>query len=382
MKKTARISLFLSLALVSTAMMPSAAIANQHSPTHSIPVGKKESRAIEDSLIDFIKYHDEALVSERKVKAFTRPKLTQNSQIVNDAIDIRTNFEDAGFFINQAETDLEIHNLYKDFAGNSVIIADITTNVISESITGEKVESSWTDRHRYEMSIIDGETQIISDTIDNDLPESSLSPQDTWVTPEPEEEASIEVPIALDELPPMTILSQPKINTTKFADYATLYTGQKYQTVPQGNPSYADLGNNCANFASQTLRAAGWQLKNGVNPKDASNWHYNLSGLAGASRTWSQAKSLYSYAKNKQGWTNVSNVYNTVVGDLIFADWDPNGKADGAIDHVMVVSKKLPTTYPMISQKSPNRHNVPINVQIDRAKSQKTKIVWYALRHK
>lgn len=175
--------------------------------------------------------------------------------------------------------------------------------------------------------------------------------------------------------------TQPKFSTTKFRDYALKWTNAS--NADRMNPNYPIQSNNCANFASQALHAGGWPLRNGINPRDTGNWHYNLTGPLGASRTWVNSGTLY-YTSVQAGWAKLSSIYKARTGDLLFVDWDPKGRADGDIDHVMVVtgysaSKRMP----LISQKSSNRHNIPLSKSISLAKDQgKTFIKWYGMTHK
>ncbi|MEV6495755.1 hypothetical protein AB0M20_45130, partial [Actinoplanes sp. NPDC051633] len=41
------------------------------------------------------------------------------------------------------------------------------------------------------------------------------------------------------------------------------------------------------NFVSQAMHAGGWKLKGGWDPNDLNNWHYDLTGPARWSKTWS-----------------------------------------------------------------------------------------------
>jgi hypothetical protein len=82
-------------------------------------------------------------------------------------------------------------------------------------------------------------------------------------------------------------------------------------------------------------------------------------------------------------------------GDLIFVDWDPDGKADGELDHTMIVTgiaitRKLAMKTPIngaaqvptISQKTKNRHNIPLFESIEIARTQGKKLEntkWFAL---
>ncbi|MFE7329579.1 hypothetical protein ACFU8W_32295 [Streptomyces sp. NPDC057565] len=61
------------------------------------------------------------------------------------------------------------------------------------------------------------------------------------------------------------------------------------------------------------------------------------------------------------------DVWNLEPGDLLFADWDPQKKPDGKIDHTMVISgsyTSLGFTEPTYSQNSGHRQNLPLSIGI------------------
>jgi hypothetical protein len=162
------------------------------------------------------------------------------------------------------------------------------------------------------------------------------------------------------------------LNYTNMGNYA------RYWSVPdRKNKDFPNLANNCANFASQTLRAGGWKYRGGVNPKDLGNWSPNLTGPAGSSYTWGGSKYLILFGHNTGGKRYLDNIWNARLGDLLFTDWDPNLKADGTIDHTMVVSQY--SKQPYISQQTPHRNNIPLTMSIKLAKDQKRTVVWYGL---
>ncbi len=300
----------------------------------------------------------------------------------------RAAFAEAGLAIVEAATTTgSPETVSRTDQGETLTVeSEVTTSTVSTNPDGEEVESSWTDTHRYVLTATGTGYKVVSDALVNDYPPEE---QDVGVPRPTADDIS-----SLDDVPAEGIVAmsntiQPGISTAKFSSYALKYTLFPYNVIPQGNSEFANLGNNCANFASQTLYASGWKLHNGVNQFDTNNWHYNLSGPAGASRTWSKASTLYYYAHTKQSWTKYSSAYSAKTGDLIFVDWDPHGVADGTIDHVMVVSGYVTGVYkghpnmPLISQKSNNRHNIPLTESIKLAKDGgTTKMNFYALKHK
>lgn len=165
-------------------------------------------------------------------------------------------------------------------------------------------------------------------------------------------------------------------------DYATKWTnspndGDEDDDV---NHDFPVAPNNCANFASQVLRAGGWEYDDfGINPYSTVFWGPDPLGPAGPSRTWMNAAYQYTYV-DKSSYDYLDNIRNATAGDLLYVDWDPDGKADGDIDHVMVVTSNEGGE-PGISQKTPNRSDIPLSESIRNATNQgKSTIVRYGLK--
>jgi len=194
-----------------------------------------------------------------------------------------------------------------------------------------------------------------------------------------------------------TPLILPAYNTVSpdvsaMQQYALKWTSPPYDGDEKKhfNPEFDYWNNNCANFVSQVLHAGGWSYDDwGVNPHSTKFWGPDLLGPAGASRTWTYSASQYTYVK-EGAYTPLDNIWNAKPGDLLYVDWDPDGKADGLIDHVMVVTgsaSRISGTplalynEPLISQKTPNRSNLPLSLSIKFAtEQQKTDIKWYGLQ--
>lgn len=202
---------------------------------------------------------------------------------------------------------------------------------------------------------------------------------------------------------------QPKPDVQKMTDYALHWTsaevnaGNKDPDKDVINPEYDNLeGTNCANFASQSLVAGGWKTTSGfVLANDDKSWSPKSIGKSVKripTHTWSAAQNLHDYALAHGSYHVVGKTDGlTDRGDLIFVDWDPNGKADGTIDHVMVVtgqksfseirglqgaSPAITSKTPTISQKSPNRHDLPLVESMrlmNAAHGGKADMKWYPL---
>lgn len=182
--------------------------------------------------------------------------------------------------------------------------------------------------------------------------------------------------------------SEPRLNVSKAVAYAKKWTKSPYagDSKNQYNPDYPHFSNNCANFVSQILDQSTWSYRQGnsFQHTDTSVWTPNLRGIRGASYTWSSSHYLINFVgKQSAAYQNLTNIWNARAGDLLFTDWDPNGRADGQIDHVMFVSGRTSGGEPRITQKNSNRHNILLSASISNAKKAgHTKIVWYGKSHK
>lgn len=167
-------------------------------------------------------------------------------------------------------------------------------------------------------------------------------------------------------------------NYTAFASYGKKWTASPYNGDKKGdfNSNYPYFKNNCANFISQMYNKGGWKRTGGVNPRLDGNWDDDLSGPAGPSRTWSQAKELYKYAKNKKGLKPLANIWNAAPGNTYFMDWDGNR----VINHVTAVTARTSGGTPRISQKTANRHNMLLTTWKAKVDSGHPKVKWYGLR--
>ena len=154
---------------------------------------------------------------------------------------------------------------------------------------------------------------------------------------------------------------------------ASPYAGDKKKHF---NTKYPYFSNNCANFVSQMWNNSGWKRTGGVNPYDGNNWDDDLTGPAGASRTWSQAKRLYTYADDKKHLYKLGNIWNAVPGNTYFMDWD----GDRVINHVAAVTGRTNNGVPRISQKTGNRHNMLLTSWKKLVDADNPNVLWFGLR--
>ena len=200
---------------------------------------------------------------------------------------------------------------------------------------------------------------------------------------------------------------QPNPNVRKMVEYALHWTSPAVNPDPDVDvmdERFRRFDVNCTNFASQALLAGGWKQmdskKSGMKEqvRDPDAWSPSVTPpliLRQPTHTWSAAQNLYGYAKKHSNYHDLPlGAHTAQTGDLIFVDWDPDGKADGELDHTMIVTgvKKFRrhgvntsfalTQTPMISQKTKNRHHITLYESFEFAKDGGKKLEntkWYAL---
>ncbi len=348
------------------------------------------------------------------------------SLAVSEATPIAESVRDGGDVVESATVTTDVISATTASTGAITLTVDMTTTLtIADDGSGNPTTSSWSDPHQITLAPSGGAYAAVDDTtLDvapntetpyNDssavVPEASPTPVpgpvrtippqptplgDTGTTTEAQtvmpEASSADKPSNLSALSASTMAAtsgyptETKISPALFSQYALKWTSSPNNGNDKSdfNSTYPFYNNNCANFASQVLDAGNWWRTGGnsFQQNDNTKWTYNLAGYKGATRTWYSAKYLYIFANNTGTYGYLNNIWNARTGDLLFTDWDPNGKADGSIDHVMVVSGVTNSGEPRISQKSNNRNNITLSTSIAIAKQQgKTSITWYGLKH-
>ena len=200
---------------------------------------------------------------------------------------------------------------------------------------------------------------------------------------------------------------QPNPNVRKMVEYALHWTSADVNPDPNVDvmdERFRRFDVNCTNFASQALLAGGWKQmdskKSGMKEqvRDPDAWSPSVTPpliLRQPTHTWSAAQNLYGYAKKHSNYHDLPlGAHMAQTGDLIFVDWDPDGKADGELDHTMIVTgvKKFRrhgvntsfalTQTPMISQKTKNRHHITLYESFQYAEKSGKNLdntKWYAL---
>lgn len=249
--------------------------------------------------------------------------------------------------------------------------------------TDDETYASWTDSYvatfRVQTSMVTGAdglqhaalmTPVMTGlTRDDSFEPEAASDGDTTWDPLPEDASSADrslvTPKDQEGPEPGTgpTISYDRMAVAKYARY---WTNADHDGNNQVNPKYVTgINPNCANFTSGALyEGGGWPRTGSVTSTsgDKTVWDYDIPNPAyGPSYTWVNARGLYHYSKYQKHLANVKNIYNMVKGELLFADW----QSDGKIDHVDVISGRSKSGMPRVSQKSKNRHNMPLIVWLE-----------------
>ncbi|MFE9406443.1 amidase domain-containing protein [Streptomyces sp. NPDC006530] len=144
--------------------------------------------------------------------------------------------------------------------------------------------------------------------------------------------------------------ANPKTKTGTGYDYAAMAAyAEKYWK--NYNPAYRQFngaGGDCTNFVSQALKAGGWKNVPG-STSDYRNWWYD-----GALQTnsWVGVNDFAWFTLSNQRATNLANVYQMDVGDVLQMDFD----RDGSKDHSMMVTYRSSTGTPYLTYHSTNTY--------------------------
>ncbi|MFD6180680.1 amidase domain-containing protein [Streptomyces goshikiensis] len=142
---------------------------------------------------------------------------------------------------------------------------------------------------------------------------------------------------------------KPKAKTGAY-DYAAMarYAEKHWRKY---NPSYRQFGGaggDCTNFVSQALKAGGWKSAPGSS-SDYRNWWYDKTRQ---SDSWVGANEFAWFTLSNHRATNLANVYQADIGDIVQVDW--NG--DGSKDHSMMVTYRSKAGIPYVTYHSTNTY--------------------------
>ncbi|WP_243639646.1 amidase domain-containing protein [Streptacidiphilus pinicola] len=122
------------------------------------------------------------------------------------------------------------------------------------------------------------------------------------------------------------------------------------------NPAYRQFngaGGDCTNFISQSLKAGGWQFASGWASDYDHTWWYSATNPATQSWSWNGVNEWSWYALSSRRVTNLPDVYQLGVGDILQMDFD----RDGSKDHSMIVTYRSGSGMPYVTYHSTNTLN-------------------------
>ncbi|MDJ0382038.1 amidase domain-containing protein [Streptomyces sp. G-G2] len=144
--------------------------------------------------------------------------------------------------------------------------------------------------------------------------------------------------------------AKPKVKTGGTYDYAAMAAyAEKYWK--NYNPAYRQFngaGGDCTNFISQSLKAGGWQNVSGTT-YDYRNWWYDGSLNTDS---WAGANEWAWFTNSNKRATNLANVYQMDVGDILQMDFN----RDGSKDHSMIVTYRSSAGTPYVTYHSTNTY--------------------------
>ncbi|KUJ41334.1 hypothetical protein ACZ90_68400 [Streptomyces albus subsp. albus] len=117
------------------------------------------------------------------------------------------------------------------------------------------------------------------------------------------------------------------------------------------NPAYRkfnDAGGDCTNFISQALKAGGWKNDSGSS-SDYRNWWYDSKNQT---MSWVGADDWAWFTLYHKRATNLANVYQLEVGDILQMDFD----RDGSKDHSMITTYRSRSGVPYLTYHSVNTY--------------------------
>lgn len=133
-------------------------------------------------------------------------------------------------------------------------------------------------------------------------------------------------------------------------DYAAMaaYAEKYWKNYNPAYRKFNDAGGDCTNFISQALKAGGWKNDSGTY-SDYRNWWYNSSNQT---VSWVGANEWAWFTLSAKRATNLSNVYQMDVGDILQMDFE----RDGSKDHSMMTTYRSRSGVPYLTYHSTNTY--------------------------
>ncbi|MEN8652044.1 amidase domain-containing protein [Streptomyces sp. 21So2-11] len=152
--------------------------------------------------------------------------------------------------------------------------------------------------------------------------------------------------------PPRVPPAKPTTNPNGY-NYAAMaaYSEKYWRNYNPAYPSYdgAGAGGDCTNFVSQALKAGGWKHAPG-SWDDYRKWWSDPT--LGNTLSWVGVNEWSWFALSSKRTTNLSNVWEMGVGDVLQVDFDRNGSKD----HTMMVSYRNQSGTPYLTYHSNNTY--------------------------
>ncbi|WP_197084593.1 amidase domain-containing protein [Saccharothrix sp. ST-888] len=144
--------------------------------------------------------------------------------------------------------------------------------------------------------------------------------------------ADVDPPEATPAATSWPAASKPKAATGGGNNYAAMaaYAEKYWSKYNPAYPQFNGAGGDCTNFVSQALKAGGWKNV----PGEDSDYHNWWSGSDSQSWSWVGADEWSWFALSSKRVSNLANVYQLGVGDILQADFD----RDGSKNHSMIVT--------------------------------------------
>ncbi|WNF00464.1 amidase domain-containing protein [Streptomyces luomodiensis] len=230
-------------------------------------------------------------------------------------------------------------------AGHATVQATETTTLTYRKVRGdEPTTTGFQAHHRLSFTAAaDGTWQLTGLTSADDGPLAVNEPGTARVAAGT---------TALPEATPAatTVPSRPQTKPAGSYDYAAMasYAEKYWQNYNTAYRKFNDDGGDCTNFVSQALKAGGWAHQSG-DYDDYHSWWYDTSYQ---STSWVGANEWSWFTLDSKRATNLANVYDMGVGDVMQMDFDK----DGSKDHTMVVTYRSASGVPYLTYHSVNTY--------------------------
>ncbi|MGK4585480.1 amidase domain-containing protein [Kitasatospora sp. HPMI-4] len=138
----------------------------------------------------------------------------------------------------------------------------------------------------------------------------------------------------------------PKTTGSSGYDYAAMaaYAEKYWSHYNPAYPHFNGEGGDCTNFISQALKAGGWKNV----PGDDSDYHNWWADSSAQSWSWVGANEWSWFTLSSKRASNLANVYQMGVGDILQMDFD----RDGSKDHSMIVTYRGANGMPYVTYHS------------------------------